>query len=118
LKLQFVNFGALNNLGFTLEEMQQMTPLDIKPELSAEDFQQLVNPLRNGKKKIQTFETVHKRADGTLYPVEVRLQLFENEQVFLAVIQDITERKRAERRCGRARRDSGISSRHLPWESR
>jgi len=44
------------------------------------------------------FETLHKRKDGTIYPVEIRLQLMANEtpQVFIAVIQDITQRKRAE----------------------
>jgi PAS domain-containing protein len=45
-----------------------------------------------------TFVTVHQRRDGTHYPVEVHLQFFDRggDQVFLAVIQDITERKRAE----------------------
>ena len=43
-------------------------------------------------------ETIHRRADGSRYPVEVHLQLAENEggDVFLAIIQDITERKKAE----------------------
>ena len=44
------------------------------------------------------FETIHRRADQSFYPVEVHLQLFEYEgdRVFLAVIQDITVRKHAE----------------------
>ncbi|HOT75248.1 MAG TPA: ATP-binding protein, partial [Candidatus Wallbacteria bacterium] len=45
------------------------------------------------------FETVHKRKDGSLYDVEVHLQLIEreNESLFLAVINDITERKKIEK---------------------
>jgi len=96
LKFLFVNRGALKNMQFRLEEMQQMTPLDIKPELSEADFMHLIAPLQNGEKELQNFETVHRRADGTVYPVDVHLQLFAKEQVFLAVIQDITERKNTE----------------------
>jgi len=41
---------------------------------------------------------VHRRANGTCYPVEVHLQLVEQDgqRIFLAVILDITERKLAE----------------------
>jgi len=45
------------------------------------------------------FDTVHKRKNGSLYPVEVHLQLMEKdtEPIFVAIILDITERKQAER---------------------
>lgn len=97
LKFQFVNSGALRNLQISLEEARQLTPLDIKPEFTEADFQQLIAPLRTGEKRVQVFKTVHQRADGTRYPVEVHLQLFEKEHAFLAVIQDITDRKRVEK---------------------
>lgn len=98
LRFRFVNKGALENLGYTLAEMQTMTPLDIKPEYDAGRFEQLTKPLLEHTAKIQIFETVHRRADGSVYPVEAHMQLFEQdgERVFLAVIQDITERRRAE----------------------
>jgi len=46
------------------------------------------------------FESVHRRKDGSLYPVEVRLQLSsaESPPVFVAIVQDITARKHAEAR--------------------
>ena len=98
LRFRFVNEGALRNLGYSLTEMLQMTPLDLKPELTYDSFQELLVPLFQQKKPVQIFETMHRRADGSLYPVEVHLQLFEpkGERVFFAVIQDITERKKAE----------------------
>jgi PAS domain S-box-containing protein len=98
LRFKYVNTGALKNLGYSLEEMQILTPLDIKPEVTREEFQHLIDPLLRHELAVQVFETVHRRADGSLYPVEVHLQLFEQSgtRVFLAVIQDITERKRAE----------------------
>jgi len=93
-----VNMGALRNLGYTFEEMQSMTALDIKPEYDERSFKKLVRPLLHDEKDIIKFETVHLRADGSIYPVEVHLQLIRNsgEPVFLSVILDITECKQAE----------------------
>jgi PAS domain S-box-containing protein len=98
LEFRYVNSGALINLGYSLDQMQAMTPLDIKPEFTRETFQNLIHPLLEHIKPSLVFETIHRRADESFYPVEVHLQLFEHERdrVFLAVIQDITVRKYAE----------------------
>lgn len=98
LKFRYANNGALNNIGYTLDELQTITPVDIKPHIEYNQFLEFIAPLLNKEKEIINFETVHRRKDGTDYPVEVRLQLFEfeNEKVFLAVIQDITVRKQTE----------------------
>ncbi|MBC8416313.1 MAG: PAS domain S-box protein, partial [Candidatus Cloacimonetes bacterium] len=98
LRFTQVNKAACHNLGYTLAELQEMTPLDIKPEMTAESFAELVAPLRSGEKNQIVFETVHRRKDESLYDTEVYLQLlqFENETLFAAIILDITERKRAE----------------------
>ena len=57
----------------------------------------MVKPLFNGKKEILIFETIHRRKNGTVYPVEIHLQFYNKDGVglFLAVINDITERKEA-----------------------
>lgn len=93
-----VNRGARENLGYSMDELRDLTPLDIKPEYTAEAFAELVRPLRDGSKQQISFNTVHRRKDGTTYDVEVRLQLAHGERppVYFAVISDITERKRAE----------------------
>lgn len=98
LKFAFVNDGALNNMGYTLEEIQHLTPVDIKPEYTQETFLQAIKPLLTGEAGILNFETIHKRKNGSVYPVEIHLQLsvFEDKQLFAAIILDITERKRAE----------------------
>ncbi|NLV27231.1 MAG: PAS domain S-box protein [Methanomicrobiales archaeon] len=94
----YVNKGAITNLGFTLEELKEMTPLDIKPEFTDESFELKVTPLRNGKSDKIIFLTIHQRKDKTTYPVEVHLQIAEygTKRVFIAIIMDITERKKTE----------------------
>ena len=97
--LQFieVNRGARQNLGYSLTELQQMTPLDLKSEYTASEFDEMLQPLRNHTKEILVFETVHKRKDGTLYNIEVHLQLIPycDQLAFVAIILDITERVKA-----------------------
>ena len=98
LSFIYANQGALNNLQYELEDLKQITPIEIKPEFTESGFRNLVQPLINGEQDVLVFETTHIRADGSVYPVDIHLQLvvFENVRVFLAVIYDITERKAAE----------------------
>jgi PAS domain S-box-containing protein len=100
LKFLFANNAALNNLGYSSDEICNLTPVDIKPELSEEQFLQLVKPLQKGEIKILKFETIHQRKNGTTYIVEVHLQLsdFEGKNVFSAIILDITQRNAAEKK--------------------
>jgi len=94
LKFLQVNRGAIINLGYSLEEMLKLTPLDLKPGYTHTSFMRLLEPLYSGEMEKIRFETSHLRKDGSLYPVEVQLQLstFELVPVFLATILDITER--------------------------
>ncbi len=98
-KFIFVNQGALSNLGYSREELDDMTPWDLKPEYTEASFRAAVEPLAAGRDRALLFETAHRRKDGSTYPVEVRLQHIaaQSGQVYLAVINDITERKKAER---------------------
>ncbi len=93
----YLNKGAKKNLGYTKEELDALTPLDLKPDYTVSSFNELVAPLKNYKKEKVIFYTNHKRKDGSLYPVEVHLQLIDHgtHENFLAVVLDITERKKA-----------------------
>jgi len=103
LKFRAVNRGARENLGYTEEELRAMTPLDLKPEFDPEAFRKLLAPLLRGEKEELVFETVHRRKDGSLYPVEVHLQLFGRgrDAVCVAFISDLTERRKMEERLRR-----------------
>ncbi|MCR4345776.1 MAG: EAL domain-containing protein [Sulfuricaulis sp.] len=81
-------------MGYSAEELAHMTPLDIKPDFTREKFDSLIAPLWRDDTGRVVFETVHQCKDGSLYPVEVQLHLSraESPPVFVAIIQDITER--------------------------
>jgi len=100
LKFEVVNKGAQQNLGYTMDELLQLTPYDIKPEYEREQFINLLGPLYSGEQELLQFETNHQRKDGTTYPVEINLQLARSEdpQVFVAIILDISDRKQAQER--------------------
>jgi len=92
-----VSDGAQKNLGYSYEELRNLTPLDLKPLFTRESFEQMIVPLKVGREDMIVFETIHKRKDGSIYPIEVRLQLLRNSQgMFLAIVQDITERRKSE----------------------
>jgi len=100
-----VNEGARRNFGFSPAEFSQvtpldfdfsqLTPLDIMPELTPDSFERFLQPLRNGEIEHINLETIIRRKDGSLYPVDVHLQLLDTDDnpVFVAIVQDITERK-------------------------
>ncbi|GAB6172807.1 hypothetical protein JCM15765_22850 [Paradesulfitobacterium aromaticivorans] len=98
LNFMAVNRGARENLGYTSEELSTMTPLDIKPEFDRQSFRKLLEPLIRGEQEQISFNTVHRRKDGSLYPVEVNLQLFDyrGEKLCLALIIDLSERRAME----------------------
>ncbi len=98
LRFQYVNTGAAHNLGYSLEVMRAMTLVDIQPEIDYHEFRQIIAPLLRREREKLVFESAHQRADGSIYPVEVHLQLIERdgESVFLGIIRDTSERKRTE----------------------
>ncbi|MBI5652699.1 MAG: PAS domain S-box protein, partial [Chloroflexi bacterium] len=94
-----VNHGARENLGYSMSELEELTPLDLKPEFTRASFETLIQPLRNKHQERVQFATLHRRKDGSTYPVEVSLQLgqFAATPVFVAIILDITARQQRER---------------------
>ena len=106
-KFRFFNEAALGKLGFTEEEMQRLTPLDIVPGLTAERLGETYASLGSRGNNRLRFESSNRRADGRTYPVEVALELFRHrgEEYVIATVQDISDRKRSEeasRRLSRA----------------
>ncbi|HHM06225.1 MAG TPA: PAS domain S-box protein [Gammaproteobacteria bacterium] len=103
----YVNRGAVEQVGYSAEELMTMTPLDLKPEYDRARFDALIAPLKSGAKEVAKLETVHRHRSGRLIPVEIHLQLVApagDAPRFVAVVRDISERKAAERERQRLQR--------------
>ncbi len=98
LHFTYINKEAQQNIGYTLEEMCGMTPVDIKPEFTMQSFQKQLQVLRETSQEYFVFETLHQRKDGTTYDVEIRLQLMtiDAKEQFVVIAHDISERKKVE----------------------
>ena len=95
-RFELVNRGARENLGYSMDELREMTPWDIKPEFTEGDFMEIVQPLLSGEERALVFETRHERKNGSCYDVAVRLQFIRGlDNVFYAAIEDITDQKAA-----------------------
>ncbi len=116
LRFLQVNKGARENLGYSMTEMAPMTPLVIKPEFSQEEFLALLEPLRTGQREKIDFRTVHRRKDGTTYPIEAHVQLFERDtrRMFLAIILDLTKRQETEQQLQETQRTLSTLLTNLP----
>lgn len=103
LLFEYVNRYAQRNLGYEASQLLQMTPLDLKP-FKRQELVGLLAPLTSGDLQLQRFESIHRRADGSCYPVEVHLQLVQTHSGprCLAVVHDITERSQVQKQLKEA----------------
>jgi diguanylate cyclase (GGDEF)-like protein/PAS domain S-box-containing protein len=98
LTLRFLGASksARSKLGYTMAELALITPPELMPELTSEQFKEITQSFLIGEKEEITFETTCRRKDESTYPVEVCLQLsgMETPPILIAIILDISERKR------------------------
>lgn len=106
LHFVLVNQGARENLGYSLAELAQLTPLDLKPELTRQELLALLAPLRSRSKTVVSFRTLHRRKDGTRYLAAIRVQLISDfgAPVYFAAIEDISQRAAVEAKLSEAQR--------------
>ena len=89
-----VNREACDSMGYSREELIGMHPRDFDVGLNETSVKRLNQRIAAGE--TLTFETRHRRKDGTSFPVEIRAGQFEPGGRQLCLVRDITERKRAE----------------------
>jgi PAS domain S-box-containing protein len=100
-----VNQQACTSLGYSRTELLQLSVPDVQQKLSPQDYAQMWQRLRPGQPI--TVDGTHRRKDGSLFPVEVRLGMVQpsgqpsgqplGQQLILALARDVTERKEAEK---------------------
>jgi PAS domain S-box-containing protein len=95
----YVNQGAIQQFGYTADELLQQTLLGLQTELATENFEKAMNSLRHHSQPTTTFETTLQYHDNTKIPVEVFLQYIQipgQVNCFVAIMRNISERKQME----------------------
>lgn len=91
-----VNEAALRQLGYSRDELQHMSPLDIRvPPVSGSAIE--VTEYAGSQDRV-LFEAVHRTKNGTEIPVEIISVSFllQGQPMVLSSVRDISRRKRAE----------------------
>jgi len=91
-----VNEQACVSLGYARDEIIGKMPFEFDPDVTAEWIAATVKQLDAGE--VIAFDSRHQRKDGSTFPVEIRLRPFwvNNQRFHVALVRDITERKRSE----------------------
>lgn len=100
---KYVNESVCKVLGFSLDEMMDMTIMDINPAVTASSWARLWDQLT--LRKALTYETLRKTRDGRVFPVEITANYmeYEGEGFLFATGRDITDRKQAEEALHKAK---------------
>jgi PAS domain S-box-containing protein len=89
------NQKAFSELGYTRKEFLSMKVYDIDPTLNPETLATARERL--SKSGVFVKEGIHRRKDGSTFPVEINLSFVQlDERYVIVVARDITERKAAE----------------------
>ena len=102
------NDEACRSLGYTLEELCTLHIFDIDPTFPLERWQQHRHYLRTHGS--DTFETIHRRKDGTTFPVEITNNYleFQGSGFSVVFVRDISKRKQAEAQVERNLRETRV----------
>src|SRR5215471_9723251 len=114
-----VNHQACHGLGYSREELIGKHKSDFDVGLDSASIKSLKQRTVAGE--AITFETRHRRKDGTSFPVEVRINQFDQGGPrFLCLVRDISDRKRAEEvlRESEARLQRAQRIAHVGWWER
>jgi PAS domain S-box-containing protein len=110
-----VNWEACRSLDYSREELLGFHITDVDPLVEKERHKDKVRKELASGKSVR-FVSQHRRKDGTLFPVEINLGVLEfgGDQLMLALVRDISERKQAQETLARSEREYRTLVQNLP----
>src|SRR5215218_9692970 len=93
-----VNRQACESLGYSREELLSMSVSDVEVTYAQGSLRKLWKQITSGPPR--TLEGAHRRKDGSTFPVEIRVGVFEAEEhpLILALIRNVSGRREVERK--------------------
>jgi PAS domain S-box-containing protein len=106
LRFTYANQGATEQVGYSRDELLQMTMLHIAPDFTERQLDELLGPLARGERSSIIFTTVHRHRDGSDLPVEILMQAIPGDDGapdrYVKIVRDVRERIETEERLRRA----------------
>jgi PAS domain S-box-containing protein len=97
LRFLDVNEKACSDLGYSREELLTLGVFDIDPGITESSVAKMMERLRESGSLVA--ETLHRRKDGSTFPVELSLSRVQLDREYvIAICRNLTERKEAEAR--------------------
>ncbi len=94
------NQAFLQMLGYTLEELQELTDRDVTPEKWHSFEEDILKDQVSTRGYSEIYQKEYRRKDGVIFPVELRTYLIKGEDGepvgMWAIVRDITERVQSE----------------------
>ena len=96
-----VNQQACKSLGYARSDLLGLSIPDVEVGVAAEVIRTKCQALTQGN--AISFKGIHRRKDGTTFPVEVRVSglILENQKMMVAMARDVTERVEAEQKLSK-----------------
>lgn len=109
----YVNEAACRALGYTREELLQLSLTDIDPTFSKDQLKQGWRILK--EKGFDTLESWHRTKEGRMYPVEIRANyvVFDGKEYNCAFVTDISERRNNEEQTRLSLREKEVLLREI-----
>ena len=92
LKMVYANDTLLDNLGYTEDELPYVPAKSLIADYDIRTVFENVTPLYRGEENSTTFQFDRKRKDGSTYPVEIHVEVTqeENRQLLMGISFDIS----------------------------
>ncbi|MBN1406252.1 MAG: PAS domain S-box protein [Calditrichaceae bacterium] len=101
--IHYANAYARKSLGYTREELYDISIVDIDVNFNLSSWKKNRQNIRAGG--LDTVETLFRRKDGSVFPVEINIDFvkFKGRNLSFSFVKDITDRKEAERQIKKSK---------------